>query len=259
MKSFFVSSVVSEIWCMFIWTMPANTCTKLAKIRLKIIHTLREWIWSWSYLPMIILKWGTGRYLMNWIQVVSFKLKDISLLFSIAKAKKLSSFFTSLSPKHESMKANLNQKAMKLGPNDNWGTGRYLLIEFKLFFFKLKEIWLFSNAKATKTGLFFLVSMKVNLSQKAMKLGPNDNWGTGRYLMNWIQVVYFKLKEIWPQLSPAKAKKPGSFFTSLPLKQMKIWKYETKSQSKGQEVSSQWQLLNWGTSYIYIYTLYSKL
>ena len=37
---------------------------------------------------------------------------------------------------------------------------------------------LFSNAKAKKkkTGLFFW--MKVNLSQKAMKLGPNDNWGT---------------------------------------------------------------------------------
>ena len=102
MKIFFASSVVSEIWCMFIWTMPANAGTKLTNMRLKIIHTLREWIWSWSYLSMIIVKWGTGRYLMNWIQVVSFKLKGIWLLFSIAKAKKLSSFFTSLSPKYES-------------------------------------------------------------------------------------------------------------------------------------------------------------
>ena len=56
---------------------------------------------------------------MNWIQVVSFKLKEILPLYAPAKAKKLSSLFTSLSPKHESMKANLNQKAIKLGPNDN--------------------------------------------------------------------------------------------------------------------------------------------
>ena len=133
MKFFFVSSVVSEIWCMFIWTMPAETGTKLAKIRPKIklkLNTLREWIW---FPQGELLHWGTGRYLMNWIQVVSFKLKEIWLLFSIAKAKKLSSFFTSLWPKHESMKANLIQKAMKLGPKDNWGTGRYLWIEFKLF------------------------------------------------------------------------------------------------------------------------------
>ena len=33
--------------------------------------------------------------------------------------------------------------------------------------------------------------------------------------MNWIQVVYFKLKEIWLLISPAKAKKPSLFFTSL--------------------------------------------
>ena len=60
--------------------------------------------------------------------------------------------------------------------------------------------------------------------------------------MNWIQVVYFILKEIWPLFSPAKAKKASSFFTSLLPKQMKIWKYETKTQSRGHEVSSQWQL-----------------
>ena len=33
--------------------------------------------------------------------------------------------------------------------------------------------------------------------------------------MNWIQVVYFQLKEIGPLFSPTKAKKPRSFFTSL--------------------------------------------
>ena len=32
------------------------------------------------------------------------------------------SFFTSLPPKHESMKANLCQKAIKLAPNDNYFT-----------------------------------------------------------------------------------------------------------------------------------------
>ena len=33
--------------------------------------------------------------------------------------------------------------------------------------------------------------------------------------MNWIQVVYCKLKEIWLLFSNAKAKKPSSCFTSL--------------------------------------------
>ena len=41
------------------------------------------------------------------------------MLFSNAKAKKPSSFFTFLD---ESMKANLSQKAMKLVPNDNYFT-----------------------------------------------------------------------------------------------------------------------------------------
>ena len=40
------------------------------------------------------------------------------MLFSNAKAKKRA-FFTSL---EESMKANLSQKAMKLGPNDTYFT-----------------------------------------------------------------------------------------------------------------------------------------
>ena len=40
--------------------------------------------------------------------------RDLTLL----KPKKLSSLFSSLLPKHESMKPNLRQKAMKLGPND---------------------------------------------------------------------------------------------------------------------------------------------
>ena len=63
--------------------------------------------------------------------------------------------------------------------------------------------------------------------------------------MNWIQVIYFKLKEISPIFSTANHKKNWLFFTSLPLMQMQIWKYETKSQSKG--YSS--QLLHWGMKF----------
>ena len=161
-KFFFVSRVVSEISCMFIWTMSANTGTKLAKIRLKIrlkINTFGEWIW---FPQGELLHWGTGRYLMNWIQVVYFILKEIWPLFSPPKAKKPSSFFTSLPPKHESMKANLTQKAMKLGPIDNWGTGRYLMNWIQVVYFKLKEIWpLFSTAKAKILSSFLLLLMKV--------------------------------------------------------------------------------------------------
>ena len=38
------------------------------------------------------------------------------------------------------------------------------------------------------------------------------HWGTDMYLINRIQVVYFKRKEIWSLFAPAKAKKTGSFF-----------------------------------------------
>ena len=57
---------------------------------------------------------------------------DLTLL----KPKKSSSLFTSLPPKYESMKPNLSQKAMKIGPNDNCFTEELLgisWIEFKLF------------------------------------------------------------------------------------------------------------------------------
>ena len=144
---------------MFIWSSPANTGTKLAKIRLKIINTLREWIWSWSYLPMIILHWGTGRYLMNWIQVVYFKLKEIWPLFSPAEAKKPSSFF----------------------------------------YFPSAKAWKYETKSQSK-------GHEVRSQWKLL------HWWTVRYLMNWIQVVYFKLKEIWPLFSPAKAKKQARLF-----------------------------------------------
>ena len=78
----------------------------------------------------------------------------------------------------------------------------------QVVYFKLKEIWpLFSTSKDKKRARFFLPfrqskwkheSMKANLSQKTLTLGPNDKYFTEELIVNWIQVVYFKLKEIFP-------------------------------------------------------------
>ena len=71
--------------------------------------------------------------------------------------------------------------ALKLAPNDNYfieELAGILWIEFKLFVSKWKR---FSPAKAKKPSLFFTSldeSVKANLSQKAMKLAPNDNYFT---------------------------------------------------------------------------------
>ena len=88
------------------------------------------------------------------------------------------------------MKANLSQNlTFKLAPNEN-----YFTVELV--------------AKDKKKGSFFTSfhqckwkheSMKANLSQKAVKLGPNVNYFTEELIVNWIQVVYFKLKEIFPR------------------------------------------------------------
>ena len=134
-----------------------------------------------------------------------------------------------------------------------------LWTEFKLFISNWSRFDLDFPLQSQKNGLFFFFFfwVKANFSQNlALKLAPNENyftgelisflsesksqskfgievsfqwkllhWGTGRCLMNWIQVVYFKLKEIWPVFAPAKAKKPSLFFTSLPLNLwMKAWK-----------------------------------
>ena len=144
------------------------------------------------------------------------------------------------------MKPNLSLKAMKF-TEELFGIS---WIEFKLFISNWKRFdCYFPMLKPKKMGPFFW--MKSNLSQNlALKLGPNDNTSLRNLnlnLMNWIQVVYFKLKDIWPLFSPAKAKKLSSFFTPLPPKQIKIWKYETKSKSKGLEVS---------LSYTYILYIY---
>ena len=56
---------------------------------------------------------------------------DLISIFPCYKAKKLGSFFTSLD---ESMKANLHQKAIQLGPNDTYFTEELVgisWIEFK--------------------------------------------------------------------------------------------------------------------------------
>ena len=146
---------------------------------------------------------------MNWIQVVYSKLKEIWPLFAPATDKKKKSpVFTSLPQKHESMKPNLTQKAMKLGPNDNWGTGRYFWIEFKLFISNWKR---FDPAKAKKTELVFYFPsakawkyecMKPNLSPKARKFTEE------LVDISWVEfkLFIFQLKEIWPLFSPAKAK-----------------------------------------------------
>ena len=94
------------------------------------------------------------------------------------------------------MKPNLSQKAMKLGPNDNWGNGRYLWIDFMLLISNWKR---FDPAKAKKMELVIFTSlppkyesMKPNLSQKAMKLGPNDNCFTEELLgISWIEFKLF--------------------------------------------------------------------
>ena len=87
-----VYSVVSEMWSMIIWTSAANTCTRLASIK----SYIERLIWIEFGLEVTsqgeLLHWGTGRYLMNWIQVVCFKLKEIWPLFAPAKAKKSSLF-----------------------------------------------------------------------------------------------------------------------------------------------------------------------
>ena len=107
--------------------------------------------------------------------------------------------------------------ALKLPPKENYFTEELVGIlwtEFKFFYIKLKQIWsLFAPAKAKKNGFifFFFFWMKAIPSPNlALKLAPNDNHFT-EYLMNWIQVVYFKLKQIWLLFSIAKAKKPSSF------------------------------------------------
>ena len=120
----------------------------------------------------------------------------------------------------------------------HWGTGRYLMNWIQVVYFKLKEIWLlFSNAKAKKLSLFLLLLMKV--WKKSQPKGHGVQWGTVWHLMNWIQVVYFKLKEIWMLFSNAKSTKTDSFFYFLSAKaneNMKV-KRETNEMNRAKELN----------------------
>ena len=88
-----VYRVVSEIWQITMWSSVVNTGTKLASIK----SYIERLIWKEFGLEFIsqgeLLHWETGRYLMNWIQVVYIKLKRIWSLFAPAKAKKTDLFF----------------------------------------------------------------------------------------------------------------------------------------------------------------------
>ena len=107
------------------------------------------------------LHWRTDRYLINWIQVVYFKLKEIWPLFSIAKAKKKALFFFW-------MKVNLSQNlALKLAPNDNYFTEELvgiLWIEFKLFISNWKLFGsYFPLLKPKKKRAHFLLPFRQNM------------------------------------------------------------------------------------------------
>ena len=103
------------------------------------------------------------------------------------------------------------------------------LTEFKLFTSNWKSFDLYLSLlkpKKKKKTLFLLhfrqtfewkqFLMKANLSQKALKSAPTDNHFTGELIVDWIQVVYLKLKEIWPLFSITKGKKTSPLFFHFP-------------------------------------------
>ena len=136
------------------------------------------------------------------------------------------------------MKSNLSQNlALKLVSNENYLTEELLgisWIEFKFFTSSWKRFDLYFPLLKPKKGFFFFLNEIKSQSKFGLEVSFQWkllHWGTVRYLMNGIQVVYFKLKEIWPLFSPAKAKKPSSFFTSLPPK------YESMKPNLSQKVT----------------------
>ena len=150
--------------------------------------------------------------------------RDLTSIFP-CQSQNTELFFTSLD---ESMKPNLSQKAMKLSPNDNRGTVRNSWIEFKKFISNWKRFDLYFPLPKPKYWARFYFSWwkyQTKSQPKAMKLSPNDNRGTVRNSWNWIQEVYFKLKEIWPLFSLPKPKYWALFYFSW-------WKYETKISAK---------------------------
>ena len=130
----------------------------------------------------------------------------------------------------------------------------------KVVYFILKEIWpLFSISKAKKMGLFLnKIKSQPKFGLEVSSQWKLLHWGTVRYLMNWIQVVYFKLKEIWPLFSTAKDKKRACFL--LPFRQSK-WKYEIMKPNLSQKAMKLAPNDNYFTEehHTYTYILYSKL
>ena len=215
-----------------------------------------------------LLHWGTVRYLMNWIPGCLIQTeRDLTSIFHWYR-KKPSSVFTSLPPKHESMKANLSQKAMKLGPNDNCFTEELvgiILTEFRLFisFWKRFDLY-FPFLKPKKRALFFFFYfwMKSNLSQNlALKLASNENYFTEELLgILWIEFKLFisNWKRFDPYYFPLlKTKKRAHFL--LPFLQSK-WKYESMKPNLSQKAMKLAPNDKYLTEehHIYTYTLYSK-
>ena len=122
---------------------------------------------------------------------------------------------------------------LKLSPNKNYLTEELVGIlstEFKLFISNWKRFDPYFSPLKTKKGLnFYFPSAKTwKYESKSQSKGHEVHWGTVRYLMNCIQVVYFKLKEIWLLFSNAKAKNRARFL--LPFRQIFEWKHEISVQ-----------------------------
>ena len=143
-------------------------------------------------------------------------------LFSIAKAKKPSCFCFFW------MTANLSQNlALKLAPNDNYFTEKLLGIlwtEFKLFISNWKRFdpyFPLLRTKKNRLDFYFLSAKTWKHNSQSQSKGHEVHWRTVRYLMNWIQVVYFKLKETCPYFPLLKTKNRARFL--LPYLWMKAW------------------------------------
>ena len=115
---------------------------------------------------------------------------------------------------------------LRLSPNKNNFTELVgiLWTEFKVFDSNWKRFDLyFPLLKPKKWVRFFNESKSQSkFGLEVSSQGKLLHWGTGRYLMNWIQVVYFKRGEIWPLFAPPKAKKSARFL--LPYHQTFEWK-----------------------------------
>ena len=138
-----------------------------------------------------LLHWRTDRYLINLYSSCLFHSeRDLTTIFHCWRQKKRARYlvpFRQSKWKHKSMKANLSQKALKLGPNDNCFTEELVGIlwtEFKLFISNWSKFDLYFPLLKPKKGLFFLSE-----SKSQSKFGPEVrsqwkllHWGTGNLL-----------------------------------------------------------------------------